>query len=78
MLQREGEKRRERLTFSTFAHLHIPDGCSVCGRAHLPGEPAIWTVWDPNYKQTSGEMAQVSQQGKGGKESARFSKFPRE
>ena len=78
MLQREGEKRKERLTFSTFAHLHIPDGCSVCGRAHLPGEPAIWIVWDPNYKQTSGEMPQVSQQGKcwGGRKVPDSQSFP--
>ena len=40
---------------------------AACVEGHTwAGEPAIWTEWDPNCKQTSGEMPQVSQQGEGG------------
>lgn len=35
MCWREGEKRREQLTFSTFVHIHLTHGHSMCEQAHL-------------------------------------------
>ena len=79
MLWREGEKRRERLTFSTLAHLHIPDGCSMCTWAHLG--------WRAGHLDCVGTLIinrqverchRSASRAKGEKESAKFSKFPRE